>query len=82
MIQIGAEAIWRAAARKGFWTCLADRMVVALREQAAAQAASSPRQIIRTNTGNGLGLMAAVAEKPGKLIMSVKIVSLTRRVSQ
>ena len=82
MIQIGAEAIWRAADRKGFWTCLADRMVVALREQAAAQAASSPRQIIRTNTGNGLGLMAAVAEKPGKLIMGVKIVSLTKRVSQ
>ncbi|WP_180342331.1 ornithine cyclodeaminase family protein [Actinomyces wuliandei] len=82
MIQLNAESLWTAADNQEFWIRLADRMAVALREQAADLAASSPRHIIRTSIGNGLGIMAAVAERPNTAIMGAKIVSLTYHTSQ
>lgn len=82
MIRIGAESLWAATEKQGFWARLADRMAMVLLEQAADQAASSPRQIIRTSIGNGLGVMAAITERPDTPIMGVKIVSLAQQTHQ
>lgn len=82
MIRLSAEALWGATENQEFWTHLANRMTMVLRQQDVNQAASSPRQIIRTKTGDGLGVMAAIAEQPNTAIMGVKIVSLIRQSTE
>lgn len=82
MIRISAEIVWAVTQQKDFWTSLADHMAVVLRQQAAGESTASPRQIIRTKKGDGLGVMAAITVQMSTPIMGVKLVSLALQAPQ